>query len=126
MYKNLGFSLADGCPKNGNEKDGKEKLVPINNPNLRTARGGARCCSKNGPGHVCKSECNGIVKQMVTLAVAKARCNRLGSGWRLCTTEELKKDKCCQTGCHYDVVLTWAIGSVSESENNNQGKQIKC
>ena len=89
-----------------------------------------RCCSKNAHGKRCESNCKFHKKQgrgkneMVTLAVAQARC--AGMGRRLCTAEELKGNKCCNTGCNYDDELTWQLGGFSESGNNNQGKKTHC
>ena len=65
-----------------------------------------RCCSKNGQD--CKSKCN-YNKETVTLAEAQARCARMGR--RLCTANELASNKCCETGCLYDDILTWQTGS---------------
>ena len=110
MCTNL-VSLADGCPRNG------AKPNPISNP-PKSARGGVRCCSKNGQD--CKSRCN-YNKEIATLAEAQRRCGRMGR--RLCTADELASNKCCGTGCHYDDILTWQTGSVSKSANDNPGKK---
>ena len=104
-------SLADGCPRTG-------ATINTINPS-RFARGGVRCCSKDG--QKCDSLCKNKRRRgdRVTYEVALQRC--ASKGWRLCTADELASNKCCATGCQYDIMSVWQTGGVSKSGNNNQG-----
>ena len=86
--------MADGCPKNG-----RRRLKAIDMPS-KAAKGAVRCCSKNGQTCVTPKPC-----MTTTLAMAQARCAKMGR--RICTAEELAKNKCCGTGCGFDSRLTW-------------------
>ena len=109
--------MADGCPKTGATIN---TINPSKFARGKVARGGVRCCSKDG--QKCKSLCNRR-EEKVTYAEALNRCVR--NGMRLCTADELASDKCCGTGCNYDVIRVWQTGGVSKSGNNNQGKNSK-
>ena len=76
------------------------------------AKGAVRCCSKNGKTCVTPKRC-----MTTTLARAQARCAKMGR--RICTAEELAKNKCCGTGCGFDSRLTWHSGS-EWNQNQNQ------
>ena len=71
----------------------------------KSAKGAVRCCSKNGKTCVTPKPC----MKKATYAMAQARCAKMGR--RVCTADELAKNKCCGTGCWFDYKLTWKTGS---------------
>ena len=94
------LGLADGCPKSGKSPRSKE----MSSKSKMLAKGAVRCCSKNGKTCITPKLC-----MTTTLARAQARCAKMGR--RICTAEELAKNKCCGTGCGFDSRLTWHTGS---------------
>ena len=112
--------MADGCPKTG---DTINTINPSKFARGKVARGGVRCCSKDG--QKCDSFCSNKRRRgdIVTYAVALQRC--ADNGMRLCTVDELASNKCCATGCSYDLMRVWQTGGVSKPGNNNQGKNHK-
>ena len=94
------LGLADGCPKSGKSPRSKE----MSSKSKMLAKGAVRCCSKNGKTCITPKLC-----MTTTLARAQARCAKMGR--RICTAEELAKNKCCGTGCGFDSRLTWHSGS---------------
>ena len=102
------LGLADGCPKGGRSPRSKE----ISSKSKMFAKGAVRCCSKNGKTCITPKRC-----MTTTLARAQARCAKMGR--RICTAEELAKNKCCGTGCGFDSRLTWHSGS-EWNQNQNQ------
>merc|ERR1719367_1901056 len=106
------LGLADGCPKGGRSPRSKE----MSSKSKMLAKGAVRCCSKNGKTCVTPKPC-----MKTTLARAQARCAKMGR--RICTAEELTKNKCCGTGCGYDSNLTWYTGKAGKK---NQGPARRC
>ena len=73
---------------------------------LKSANGAVRCCSKNGRTCVTPKSC-----METTFAMAQAECSAIEM--RICTAEELERNKCCNTGCGFDDKLTWHTDSTS-------------
>lgn len=86
----------DGCPRSG-------ASFPRIWPSIMSLAAGARCC-KNGVAKCKSSKCN---KEYMTLADAVNFCTSKGTGWRLCTSQELSANKCCGAGGGCDARGVW-------------------
>ena len=72
----------------------------------KSAKGAVRCCSKNGQTCITPKPC-----LETTFEMAQASCSAIER--RICTAEELAKNKCCRSGCGFDDKLIWHTGSKS-------------
>ena len=83
-------SVGNGCPKERNQTTTSRPQVAA-----------VRCCNMNdcvtpkGPNECFK----------VTLDQAEEECAKIQR--RLCTPDELNGNKCCRSGCGFDLELTW-------------------
>ena len=87
--------MGNGCPNI------RMQTIP-SGPQLAAVR----CCSMAGdncvtPGETTPGKCfkNGTLDQ------AQEKCAAIGR--RLCTPAELNDNRCCGTGCMFDLELTW-------------------
>ena len=76
-----------GCPK-------KQNQTVTSRPQVAAVR----CCNTNDC--VTPNECF-----KVTLDQAEEECAKIQR--RLCTPDELNGNKCCRSGCGFDLELTW-------------------
>ena len=91
--------MEDGCPNAGHSP-----TLPSLNPGISSSYEAAvRCCRHDGKACITPTGCF-----KTTYEEARSICNGIGTEWRLCTTNELKGNKCCGTGCGFDDKLTWA------------------
>lgn len=94
--RQLQGSLADGCPR-------EDPNVQEQNPTSISQIAGVRCCSDiiNGRDK-CKTPrpcLSGTYDQ------AQRKCEEIGR--RLCTSDELRSNICCRSGCGFDGQLIW-------------------
>ena len=85
----------------------------------KSANGAVRCCSKNGRTCVTPKSC-----METTFAMAQAECSAIEM--RICTAEELERNKCCNTGCGFDDKLTWRTGSTTTTTSKQGGCHRRC
>ena len=55
-----------------------------------------------------------------TFAMAQAECSAIEM--RICTAEELERNKCCNTGCGFDDKLTWHTDSAKTTAPSGEFK----
>ena len=89
--------MEDGCP-NAGDNPTPPSTFPGELPSYKAA---VRCCDYDGETCITPQPC-----LLATYKKAHEKC--ADEGRRLCTTDELKANKCCGTGCGFDSKLTWA------------------
>ena len=82
--------MGNGCPN-----------VQMQTIPSRPQLAAVRCCSMAGDNCVTPDECF----KNATFDQAQEKCAAIGR--RLCTPAELNDNRCCGTGCEFDVELTW-------------------
>merc|ERR1712012_13089 len=106
-------ALLDAAPRSGRSVD------EVKNPDPLQKLGEVQCCkegqcSRHFPSDStkradCLSGANDAVKH--TFQEAIDMCEKLGSGWSLCTRTEVNSNICKGTGCGHDHKLAWAFES---------------
>merc|ERR1712012_1107098 len=106
-------ALLDAAPRSG------RRVPEVHNPDPLQKLGEVQCCkegkcsrrfpSDSTSNDDCLSGKNDEVKH--TFQEAIDLCEKLGSGWSLCTRTEVRSNICRGTGCGHDHKLAWAFES---------------
>ena len=96
------YFAADACPSIGNLKE--TTFEPSSNTFQIT------CCDSSVTPSRCTrhiNSCSQWQQEKLSHSLAELACQELGSDYRLCTTNELLNDLCCNKGCGSNSVKVW-------------------
>merc|ERR1712223_895991 len=111
-----GGTAGIGCPRENNNQT-------VTSTPLEAA---VRCCSVSGidcitPGGI-QSKHHGECWETATFEEAEKKCASIDM--RLCTSDELKSNLCCRTGCGFDTKPTWQKKEVKAFQDDQIQKYV--
>ena len=99
------YFAADACPSIGNLK---ETTLELSSNEFHVT-----CCDSSSGCVRHINSCSQWQQDKLSHSSASFACEQLGSGFRLCTKDELLGDQCCNKGCGSNSAKVWTSDTVS-------------